>query len=40
MITYILHGIRHSKCIICSNIDTAVESIDGTATILEIYKSY
>jgi len=40
MITYILNGVRHSKCIICSNAETAVEAIDGTAKILEIYKSY
>ncbi|UGO50867.1 hypothetical protein PQE70_gp014 [Bacillus phage vB_BanS_Nate] len=37
MITYILNGVRESKCIICSNIETAVESIDGTATIVDIY---
>jgi hypothetical protein len=38
MITYILNGIKDSKCILCSNIETAVESIDGDARILEIEK--
>jgi hypothetical protein len=40
MITYILNGVKDSKCIICSNIDIAVESIDGDAKILEIDKLY
>lgn len=40
MITYILNGIKDSKCIICFNTETAVEAIDGNAKILEIEKLY
>jgi hypothetical protein len=40
MITYILNGVRESKCIICSQIETAVETIDGDAKILEVEKIY
>jgi hypothetical protein len=40
MITYILNGVKDSKCIICSHIDIAVEAVDGSAKILEIEKLY
>lgn len=40
MITYILNGIKDSKCVICSHIETAVEAVDGEAKILEIEKLY
>jgi hypothetical protein len=40
MITYILNGVKDSKCIICSQIETAVDSVDGNARILEIEKLY
>jgi hypothetical protein len=40
MITYILNGVRDSKCIICLNAETAVEAIDGSAKILDIEKLY
>lgn len=40
MITYILNGVKDSKCIICSNIETAIEAIDGKAKILETEKLY
>jgi hypothetical protein len=40
MITFLLNGIKDSKCVICSQIETAVESINGDAEILEIEKLY
>jgi hypothetical protein len=40
MITYVLNGVKDSKCIICSQIETAVEAVDGNARILEIEKLY
>lgn len=40
MITYLLNNVRISKCILCSRIETAVESIDRNAKILEIEKLY
>jgi len=40
MITYILNGVKDSKCIICPNIEIAVESVDGSAELMEIEKLY
>lgn len=40
MITYILNGVKDSKCVICSNIEIAVEAIDSGAKIIEIEKLY
>jgi hypothetical protein len=40
MITFILNGVKDSKCIVCSCIDIAIESIDGKAFILETEKLY
>lgn len=40
MITFVLNGIKDSLCVICSNIDIAINEIDGSAKILEIEKLY
>jgi hypothetical protein len=40
MITFLKNGVKDSTCIICSNAQTAVESIEGAVKILEIEKLY
>lgn len=40
MVTYILNGVKNSKCIICRKIETAYESIDKDAIVIECEKLY
>jgi hypothetical protein len=40
MITYVLNGVKDSKCVICSDIETVYESVSGDAVILECEKLY
>lgn len=40
MITYILNNQKESKCVICSNLETAIESVDGNATLVGWEKLY
>lgn len=40
MITYVLNGVKNSKCVMCSAIETAIESIDEDAKILDWEKLY